>query len=72
MGKTFKKVHVRVLGSFDNAAKIPGWLKANGGKYHRSFNSQITHLIVTEEVYLQNGAEGMPTYDLDAFDDILS
>lgn len=67
MGKTFEKVHVRVLGSFDNAAKIPGWLKANGGKYHRSFNSQITHLIVTEEVYLQNGAEGMPTYGLDAF-----
>jgi len=59
MGKTFEKVHVRVLGSFKDADKIPGWVKANGGKYHRSFNSQVTHLIVTDEVYLQNGEESM-------------
>ncbi|OQD78485.1 hypothetical protein PENDEC_c001G02071 [Penicillium decumbens] len=57
MGKTFEKVHVRVLGSLKDADKIPGWVKANGGKYHRSFNSQVTHLIVTDEVYLQNGEE---------------
>jgi hypothetical protein len=61
MGKTFEHVHVRVLGSFEGAEKIPGWIKANGGKFHRSFNSQVTHLVVTEEVYAENGKEGMLT-----------
>ena len=57
MGKTFEKIQVHVIGSFEDSNKVSGWMKANGGKYHRSFNSQVTHLIVSEEVYLQNGEE---------------
>ncbi|KAJ5676952.1 uncharacterized protein N7477_002585 [Penicillium maclennaniae] len=57
MGKTFDKIQVHVIGSFENSDKVSGWMKANGGKYHRSFNSQVTHLIVSEEVYLRNGEE---------------
>lgn len=61
MGKTFDKIHIRVIGSFEDADKIPGWMKANGGKYHRSFNSQVTHLVASEEAYLQNGEDGGPS-----------
>ncbi|KAJ5126978.1 hypothetical protein N7448_007757 [Penicillium atrosanguineum] len=57
MGKPFEKIQVRVIGSFEDSDKVSGWMKANGGKYHRSFNSQVTHLIVSEEVYLKNGEE---------------
>lgn len=57
MGKTFEKIQVHVIGSFEDSDKVSGWMKANGGKYHRSFNSQVTHLIVSEEVYLKNGEE---------------
>ena len=55
MGKTFQKIHGCSVGNFEsNGDKIPQWIRANGGKYSKDINNEVTHLITTKEAYKRN------------------
>ncbi|CAG7916535.1 unnamed protein product [Penicillium olsonii] len=58
MGRTFQRVHYALVGKFDDGIKekIPQWIRANGGQFSRAVNSNVTHLIATEQAYKDNGS----------------
>ena len=59
MGKTFQGIHVCAIGKLKNGDKIPQWVRANGGEFHREINPRVTHLISSMEAFKQNVETGM-------------
>lgn len=59
MPNTFSKVKVSTIGKFDDATKIPEWIRHHGGTFSRKVDSHTTHLIATEESYKNNVEAGM-------------
>ncbi|KAM5437298.1 hypothetical protein McanMca71_001091 [Microsporum canis] len=52
MGKTFKNVTLSVIGEFGpKADKFKQWVEANGGKFSKEVNDQVTHLLSTKEAF---------------------
>ncbi|KAJ5664240.1 hypothetical protein N7507_004971 [Penicillium longicatenatum] len=54
MPNTFAKVVASTAGKFEDAGKIPEWIRKHGGTFSRKVDSQTTHLIVTAEAYKKN------------------
>ncbi|KAJ6109322.1 hypothetical protein N7486_001556 [Penicillium sp. IBT 16267x] len=54
MPTTFSKVNVSIVGKFDDAVKMPEWIRYHGGTFSRKVDSNTTHLIATEESYKKN------------------
>ncbi|KAJ5553998.1 hypothetical protein N7513_003957 [Penicillium frequentans] len=54
MPNTFSKVNVCTVGKFDDATKIPEWIRHHGGTFSRRVDSHTTHLVATEESYKNN------------------
>lgn len=50
-----------MVGKFPDgiAEKIPQWIRANGGRFSRGMDAQVTHLIATEQAYKDNGPLSM-------------
>ncbi|PGH13542.1 hypothetical protein AJ80_06292 [Polytolypa hystricis UAMH7299] len=49
---TFKNIHVCLVGDFGaHGDKVKQWTEANGGKYSKAFNGDVTHLIATKEAF---------------------
>lgn len=59
MGKPFEKIHACIAGKIENAEKIPVWVRANGGAFYKTVTKKVTHLIVTQATYQENGEAGM-------------
>lgn len=59
MPNTFSKVNVSTVGKFDDATKIPEWIRHHGGTFSRKVDSHTTHLVATEESYKNNVEAGM-------------
>lgn len=59
MGKPFERIHACIAGKMENAERIPIWVRANGGSYHKNVTRKVTHLIVSEATYQENGEAGM-------------
>ncbi|KAJ5161614.1 hypothetical protein N7492_007006 [Penicillium capsulatum] len=54
MGKPFENVHACVAGKIDEGEKIPRWVRANGGQFHREVDRRCTHLITTKQAFKHN------------------
>lgn len=62
MGKSFKNITVCAIGKFgENTDKIPLWMNANGGSYAKNLNDSVTHLVISEDAYKENGEIGAST-----------
>lgn len=62
MGKSFKNITVCAIGKFgENTDKIPLWMNANGGSYAKNLNDSVTHLVISEDAYKENGEIGTST-----------
>lgn len=48
-----------IVGKFDDATKIPVWIRHHGGTFSRKVDSHTTHLVATEESYKDNVEAGM-------------
>lgn len=59
MGKTFQRVHASAVGKFEQGDKIPQWLRANGGEFHREVNPRVTHLIASVDAFKDNVEAGI-------------
>ncbi|KAM5442306.1 hypothetical protein MferCBS31731_002681 [Microsporum ferrugineum] len=52
MGKAFKNVTLSVIGEFGpKTDKFKQWVEANGGKFSKEVNDQVTHLLSTKEAF---------------------
>lgn len=72
MGRTFQRVHCALVGKFDDGIKekIPQWIRANGGQFSRAVNSNVTHLIATEQAYKDNGSLGMSSRGMNEYSEL--
>ncbi|PGH11131.1 hypothetical protein AJ79_05078 [Helicocarpus griseus UAMH5409] len=52
MGKTFRSITASLAGDFGpTAEKVKQWIEANGGRFFRSLDSNVTHLIATKDAF---------------------
>lgn len=58
MGTTLRRIRVSVVGKVQDAEKIPGWMRENGGTYSKAVTRNVTHLIASEEAYAANVEAG--------------
>lgn len=58
MGKSFEKLHICAVGQLEDGDKIPRWVRANGGEFHRDVDERCTHLIATQNAYKSNVEAG--------------
>ncbi|KAJ5899202.1 hypothetical protein N7495_003946 [Penicillium taxi] len=53
----FKGIVVSSVGKFKESEKVEKWVRANGGAFDSKITSNTTHLIATEQAYLEKGTK---------------
>ncbi|KAJ5628025.1 hypothetical protein N7490_010253 [Penicillium lividum] len=54
MPSSFAKINASMVGKFEDADKIPQWIRHHGGVFSKTVDSNTTHLIVTEDSFKRN------------------
>ncbi|KAJ5752851.1 hypothetical protein N7520_009768 [Penicillium odoratum] len=54
MPSSFAKINASMAGKFEDADKIPQWIRHHGGVFSKMVDSNTTHLIVTEDSFKRN------------------
>ena len=57
-GSAFRRITVVMAGDIYQGNQIPQWVKKNGGQFHEKVSKAVTHLITTEQAYLDDVPEG--------------
>ncbi|EPS25207.1 hypothetical protein PDE_00139 [Penicillium oxalicum 114-2] len=56
-GSAFRRITVVMAGDIYQGNQIPQWVKKNGGQFHEKVSKAVTHLITTEQAYLDDVPE---------------